>query len=74
MMKRILAALLGVAMPPIGVFTIRGMGLGTYINAALFVIALGVFFLVAALPGLGLWLLSIAYALVVCLFLPVTRT
>lgn len=65
--RRMFAVLVGLLVPPAGVYPIHGLALGTYFSAALFVLALGVFFLLAALPGMALWILAVLHALVVAL-------
>jgi hypothetical protein len=66
--RRLLALVASFVIPPAALFLIRGSALISYVSAVFFVVALCVFFLIAALPGLILWLLSIAFAFIISLF------
>jgi uncharacterized membrane protein YqaE (UPF0057 family) len=66
--KRLGAALLAALVPPLGAWLARGLRAGVLVNAALFLLAHGIFWGFAALPGVALyglaWLHGLWLALV----------
>lgn len=68
MARRLLAALVALVIPPLGVLLGRGMGLAFLANAALWVIALVVYFGFYAGPGLALYGLAALSGVVLALF------
>ncbi len=67
LLRRLVALILACIVPPAGGFLVRGLRLGVWINLALFLVAQGVFWLVAAAPGLAIMGLAILHAIVLCL-------
>ena len=68
-LKRILAMVLACVVPPASSYLMRGFGPGTWVNLILFLIAHGVFWGVAAAPGLAVMGIAVLHALILC-FLP----
>jgi hypothetical protein len=68
LLRRLAAALVALIAPPLAVYIVMGPAINFYFSVTLFAIALGVFFLLAALPGLGVWTLAILHATAVSLF------
>lgn len=66
-LKRILALVLACAVPPASGYLMRGLRPGTWINLALFMMAHGVFWAVAAAPGLAVMGLAVVHALILSL-------
>ncbi|MAM72346.1 YqaE/Pmp3 family membrane protein [uncultured Tistrella sp.] len=72
MIKRLLAVILAVLLPPLSVFIVRGMGAGFVVNVILFVAGIGIFFGLYAAPGLLVYGLAILHAFILAL-LPARR-
>lgn len=68
MIKRLLAVILAVLLPPLSVFIMRGTGVGFFLNIILFIIALGVFFGLYAGPGLVIYCLAVLHAVILALW------
>lgn len=67
LLKRLLGIVLAFVVPPVSAYLMRGRRPGTWINLALFVVAHGVFWGVAAAPGLAVMGLAAVHALILCL-------
>lgn len=66
-LPRLAAAAVALILPPLGVGLRRGRGRALILSAALSLIGLAIFFLLAAGPGLLIWLLAILHALLATL-------
>lgn len=66
--RRLTAALVALVLPPLAICIVKGRGINLYLSVSLLAVALGVFFLMAALPGLGIWALAILHAVIISLF------
>lgn len=63
MLRRLVAVVLALFLPPAGVMLSRGPGGAFLVVLALFIAGQGVFWFLAAGPGLALWLASVILAL-----------
>ena len=66
--RRLAAVVAALIAPPLALYIVTGPALNFYMSVALVAIALGVFFFLAALPGLGIWMLAILHAIIISLF------
>ena len=67
-MRRLSGLLLALPLPPLGVYLVRGYGPAFLTVLVLFVVAQGVFWFMAAGPGVMLWAGAIALGVVLSLF------
>lgn len=68
MLRKMIATLVAIPLPPLGVWLLRGLGPASLIVFLLFLAAQALFWLVAAGPGVLLWAGSVGLACLLCLF------
>jgi uncharacterized membrane protein YqaE (UPF0057 family) len=67
-MLRLFCVIVAIFLPPVAVFIIKGASQASLFALVSFCAGIGMFFMLFALPGLVVWMLSIVYALGVSMF------